>query len=518
MGRGGAEITPAQIQNSYFTSFVRGNLLGSQPAMGGFRDTTLSSVTESDVETEYNLMPNYFALTATLASDRWPVLHSALESWLQDRISATSFRFNRSGGMTDQERTNRLLDGRSMSELVADESLTDDQLYDIILAKGKYLMTAIESRIQEDNFDEKLLSFIKQKKFGTITEEEFLQFLFAFKEFDLEPLMDAWYAEKKVPSFTVGAIGMYNVQDGEQQRTHILLPVSNISESEGIVKLSIMAGRGGRDRFGGAPSEIERTVLIPPRTTKEVGILMDSRPMMLTVDTTISRNIPATMNLFMMRQRTEESETFFEGEKSIPYEKDQSDIPGEYIVDNEDPGFAVAGGGGDNRLRKAISRLFDRSGTETEYLDYNPTNPPGRWSPVIQQDFYGKVLRTGHMIKVGEGSNRVSWTVNLPERGNYDIYFYNETMSFGRGRGMGGTRGGDRGGRQRPAQEEKHFIVHHEDGTEEIAFDITESSQGWVLIGTFRQAAGTNTIEQTDKGKGAFLTADAVKWVRTSQN
>ncbi len=87
-------------------------------------------------------------------------------------------------------------------------------------------------------------------------------------------------------------------------------------------------------------------------------------------------------------------------------------------------------------------------------------------------------------------------------------------MSFGPGRGMGGGRGN----RQRPTQEEKHFIVLHEDGTEEIAFDIQESSQGWVLLGTFRLAAGANTIEQTDKGKGAFLTADAVKWVSTDQD
>jgi hypothetical protein len=380
-------------------------------------------------------------------------------------------------------------------------------------------MTAIESRIQEENFSQNLLAFIKQKKFGTIAEEDFLQFLYSYKEFDLEPLMAAWYAEQKVPAFTLGAIGMYNVRDGEQQRTHILVPVTNISESEGIVKLSIMAGRGGRDRFGGgAPSEIERTVLIPPNTTKEVGALLDSRPMMLTVDTTISRNIPATMNLFMMRQRTEDAETFFEGERTSPYEEDKQIREGEYIVDNEDPGFSVIGGG-DNRLRSAIRRLFDRSSAETEYLGFNPTNPPGRWTPVILQDFYGTILHTGHMISVGEGSNKVSWTVNLPESGNYDVYFYNETMSFGRGRGMGGgPRGGDRGGRRRPIQEEKHFIVHHEDGTEEIAFDIRESSQGWVLLGTFRLAAGTNTIEQTDKGKGAYLTADAVKWVKTSLN
>ncbi|NIM07117.1 MAG: hypothetical protein GTN65_16230, partial [Armatimonadetes bacterium] len=106
----GAEITPAQIQNSFFMRFVRSNLLGSQPQMGGFRDTALSSVTESDVDAQYSLIPNYFTFTSTLASDRWPILHSAMESWLQDRISASRFRFNRSGGLTDQERTNQLLD------------------------------------------------------------------------------------------------------------------------------------------------------------------------------------------------------------------------------------------------------------------------------------------------------------------------------------------------------------------------------------------------------------------------
>ncbi len=515
MGRGGAEITPAQIQNSFFTRFIRSNLLGSQPQMGGFRDTGLSSVTESDVDAQYNLIPNYFAFTSTLASDRWPILHSALESWLQDRISASSFRFYRGGGLTDQERTNMLLDGHSLAELLEDESLDDDQLNDVILAKGKNLMTIIESRIQEDSFDERLLSFIKEKKFSTITEEEFLQFLFTYKEFDLAPLMGTWYTETQVPAFTMGKIGIYNVQDGEQKRSHVNLPVTNISETEGIVKISMMSGRSRRGmRGGGSQWEIESTILIPPKTTKEVGILLDSQPLILMMDTTISRNIPSTLNMNLWQQKPEEAETFFEGERSLPFEEDQFDTPGEYIVDNENPGFAVAGGG-DNRIRSAIRRLFDRSSAETEYLDYNPTNPPGRWTPVILQNFYGTILHTGHMIKVGEGSNRVSWTVDLPEGGSYDIYFYNETRGRGPSRGQ---RGRDRGGRRRPTQEEKHFIVHHEDGTEEIAFDIQDSPQGWVLLGTFRLAAGTNLIEQTDKGKGAFLTADAVKWVKSEQN
>ena len=198
-GNRGKEITSAQMQTDFFNSFVRTNFLGTQPAKGGFRDGALSRVTESDLNAEYNLMPNYFAFTSTLASNRWPILHSALESWLQDRISAASFRFDRSGGLTDQERTNRLLDGRSMSDLMAEKNLSDSELYNVILAKGKYLMTVIESRIQEDNFGQTLLGFLEEKKFSTITEEEFLQFLFAYKEFDLEPLMASWYEEKQLP-------------------------------------------------------------------------------------------------------------------------------------------------------------------------------------------------------------------------------------------------------------------------------------------------------------------------------
>jgi hypothetical protein len=509
-GSRGKEITPAQIQTYFFNSFVRTNLLGTQPAKEGFRDGALSRVTESDVNAEYNLMPNYFTFTSTLASNRWPILHSALESWLQDRISAASFRFDRSGGLTDQERTNRLLDGRSMSDLMAEKNLNYSELYNVILAKGKYLMTVIESRIQEDNFDLNLLAFLKKKKFSTITEEDFLQFLFAYKEFDLEPVMAAWYAEKKLPAFTIGAVGMYNVLDGEKKRSHIHMFITNISENEGIVKISLMTGQSKSKGYtGGSLWETESAILIPPKTTKDIGVLLDTRPVLLTVDTTISRNIPATMNMNLWQQRLEEAETFFEGERSTPYEEDRPET-GEYIVDNEDPGFVVAGAGGNNWLRSTIRRLFDPSGKETEYQEYNPSNPPGRWSPVILQDFYGKIIRSGYMIKVGEGGNKISWTVNLLESGSYDIYFHNETMNY--------EKGGNKEGWKKPTQEEKNFIVQHEDRTEEIAFDIKESSRGWILLGTFRLAAGMNTIEQTDKGKGTFLTADAVKWIKTSQN
>ena len=505
----GAEITPAQIQTEFFKGFVRTNLLGTEPGKGNFSDPAIAGFTDTDVMAEYNLMPNYFTYISTLASDRWPILHSALESWLQDRISSASFRFDRREGLTDQERTSRMLNGRSMSDLMAGKDLNDRDLFNVILAKGKYLMSVIESRIQEDNFDLNLLAFLKEKKFSTITEKDFLQFLYSYKEFNLEPVMAAWYTETQVPAFTVGTADMYNVRDGEKERTHILLPLTNISEAEGIVQIRVMTGNSKMKGYGSNLWETQRTVVIPPKTTKEVGFLLDTRPVFMTLDTTISGNIPAAMNMNLWQQKVMEGESFFEGDRTVPYDEGRKDT-GEYIVDNEDEAFAVSGGGGDSWIRSTIGRLFDRKSEVADYSEYNPDSPPGRWSPVILQDFYGKIIRSGYMIRVGEGANKVSWTADLKKAGTYDLYFYNETADIGKELTKGDWR--------KPTQEEKHFIVHSEDGTEEIAFDCRNSSQGWVLLGTFRLASGANTIEQTDEGKGTFLTADAVKWVKTSIN
>ena len=94
---------------------------------------------------------------------------------------------------------------------------------------------------------------------------------------------------------------------------------------------------------------------------------------------------------------------------------------------------------------------------------------------------------------------------------------------FARMAGGGGQRGGmpmlggqqGRGqmrGRVRPG--ERHFIIHHEDGTEEIIVDLNDAPAGWNLIGEFRLLAGKNTIELTDNNEERYVIADAVKWVR----
>jgi len=90
-----------------------------------------------------------------------------------------------------------------------------------------------------------------------------------------------------------------------------------------------------------------------------------------------------------------------------------------------------------------------------------------------------------------------------------------------RGGVAGGVAGGQQQGpgqmrgRMRPG--ERHFIVHHEDGTEEVVVDLDNAPAGWNLLGEFRLVAGKNTVELTDKSEARFVIADAVKWVRKNR-
>ena len=145
-------------------------------------------------------------------------------------------------------------------------------------------------------------------------------------------------------------------------------------------------------------------------------------------------------------------------------------------------------------------------------------NPPGSWTPIVDQSYYGRLVRSAYMIKAGEGKKKVAWNIALKESGDYDIFFYYDGMSgyFLRGfiRGM---REGQRGGQPRrpPSQQiERHFIVFHEGREEKVVIDLQNAQQGWILIGTFRLENGSARVELTDENKSSLVIADAVKWTK----
>ena len=57
-----------------------------------------------------------------------------------------------------------------------------------------------------------------------------------------------------------------------------------------------------------------------------------------------------------------------------------------------------------------------------------------------------------------------------------------------------------------------HFIVHHDDGTDEITLDLSNAEGGWILLGSFYLSEGDAKVELSDKSRGRIVYADAVRW------
>jgi hypothetical protein len=64
---------------------------------------------------------------------------------------------------------------------------------------------------------------------------------------------------------------------------------------------------------------------------------------------------------------------------------------------------------------------------------------------------------------------------------------------------------------------ELRYIVHHDDGADEVEIDTKGIEAGWVPLGTYYLSAGKTEVELTNKTSGRIVIADAVKWVKRSE-
>jgi hypothetical protein len=531
-GRRNTSQSPQEIQSMIFSWFVRSNFLGSRFGFRNFlRGTSVGQVIQANVEPRFELFPNLLSYVMHIPSHRWPVLNYALESFIQDQSPSPGLVFRRFGlGLTDTEQTNLLLNKSSLAQLLSDGTLNTQTLSAALRVKGRYLFALLESELGVQDFKTKVKDFLEKHRFRTITEKEFSDFIDSLGDIDLTGLIDTWYNDTRLPGFLVENIESCQVIDkggtgasGEGQiKTWVRFRITNPIEVGGIVKISFLyrgrGPRGGRGAMGGRSpmgEDDSRFMSVPPRTVKDVGIVLDQQPFLMTIDTYVSQNIPSVIPVNFRRLEMDRSVQASEFELSRQYEKPTPGMNGEFLVDNEDPGFKILSKAKENWVRRALRTLFKTSEKRAAYMGFNIFNPPGNWRAAVSQDFYGKFVQSAVFKKSGSGSSKVAWNVELEETGNYDIYFYYEgpmrIMRFMR-RGRGGPPG-QRGSRDQDLGK-KHFLVYHEDGMEEVLVDLKDAEQGWNLLGTFRLTAGKNCVELTDKNDIGYVTADAVKWVK----
>ncbi len=137
----------------------------------------------------------------------------------------------------------------------------------------------------------------------------------------------------------------------------------------------------------------------------------------------------------------------------------------------------------------------------------NTWDPPKIWVLTTNENFFGKFVRSGFIKRSKNGESKAAWNVEIKETGNYDIYFYHEGVS--QKINMKGNKE-----RAKRSSGKKQFMIFHDDGVEEVNFDLKNAAIGWNHLGAYHLSSGEKRIELTDKNDLTYVTADAIKWVK----
>jgi ABC-type transport system involved in multi-copper enzyme maturation permease subunit len=482
-----------ELEARVFNFFLQETFLGSgnAPFRGG-----------RNFVANYHIFPNYYHYVARIESDEWPLFDLAFESYLYNRIGSESRPFFRiAQGLVDEETANLKLSEASLADILQSEE--DKEIAGkVIKVKSRYLFSTIKRIVGEENFNQMIRKIVLDHRFSTIKLSDIAEELNRSFHIDLDAILHEWAVEKQLPGFVFYDFNSYTVVDRDRTRFQVRFKAANLEKAPGLIAVTFRSG--GFGPFGGGPPSDtpaeEYLVKLDGETAKEIGYVLDEKPMMMQINSMVSKNLPYSMTQRFEEFKMQEKAKPFAGEVVLD-ELPKLRSAGEYIVDNEDTGFVVPEKGKTSLLKKILKT--GQNSDEEEYIPLTPWRLPSHWRKTTNDEFYGKYIHSSHIIKSGDGGNKVAWKASLDESGTYDIYCYTSLrrMPFGRRR-----RGQSAG--------EWHFFIHHDDGVEEVVVDVEKAEQGWNFMGSFYISQGEAVVELSNKSDGPFVTADAIRWVK----
>ncbi len=505
--RSNRSISPGESQSQMFNMFVT-NVFKGQQFGRPFRGNNEAE------QPDGNLFPNFYTFINTVKSTDWPVLDKAFEAFMLTKMqdNRPSF-FRRMEGLVEEEKANLLLEENSLANVLSN-SEESEMWNDVLKIKSEALFSLIKSQVGIDTFDELLKQYLAENRFQTAGFESFVKTLPGDFQSEFKSFVENWYNQTELPAFYVSNMQSYKVLDNNRTRYQLRFDIQNDSDVDGVISVSFrMGGRGGFRGFGGGGNEDEE----PPRLYKldsknayHVGIVLDTEPRGMTINTLTSMNLPNEIS-----ERFEKMEL---NERAVPLdlirpaEYKAAILPGEIVVDNEDDGFKV------EQVQEAsiLKRFLGIKEVEDdEYIGLNPWRIPTQWKKTVNDEFWGKNIHSAYAVKKGNGTNKVSWTADIPSNGQYNIYTYINTSSLNMfSRRRGGPPGGSGGGRDSDGLKEFNYIIYHDDGKEEVPVSLESADDGWILLGNYYLSSGKAVVELSDKTGGRVVLADAIKWVK----
>jgi hypothetical protein len=449
------------------------------------------------------IFPMFYNFQNNIQSEKWPITNRIFEAYLKSQSTDMRGMFMQNmQGLSGDEKANIALQDSTFEEILADPK-HKSIISNVIKLKGEVLFSTVQWKAGQDVFEDFLRELLKEFRFRNISFEQFDSRIKEQFGVELTPLMDEWFQAKALPGYVISPVEAVKVKSGDRMRTKISLSVTNFSDIEGIVKLSFRLGGGGGPgrgpgRGSGSDEVVNKLVFLESHQTKNLTYMLNAEPRMLMINTMTSQNIPQVIMQGLQNIEEDPRAVASEGEviSDIPVSKQ---LPGEIIIDNEDPQFEITITEDISLLEKLL--IKEEAGVQ-KYSGMNLWRPPLNWTAVTNSDFFGEYIRSAYYIKSGDGSMKAKWNVPVAESGYYDVYYHlYKPRRFGRRDGED-----DKG--------EYHFFIHSDDGAEEQSLSIQSADEGWNHLGSYYFSPDTALIELTNKSESKLVFADAVRLVK----
>ena len=552
MARQNQVITDKELQVRLFNNFVRNTFISGQ----NFRFVEGVAINEP---TRYRLGPSFYFFKNNFYSSEYPVINAVFESHLQKVNTPQAGFGGQTGNLSDNDKANLIMKDGSFREIL-EMNPASDTIRAILSVKGDYLFNLIRSKTGIDEFKEWFKEYIDAHVFQSVDIRKFNEDVKNRFGFEFYPYLEEWFNRKEQPGFNFEEPQVNEILVGERLRYLVTFTASNPESVPGIFNVSFRTGgpgggrggggqmsinvvRGGPGGGGGGPmtismqgrgmeaSDISKIVEIGPKQAKKISIILDAQPRAMMINTLFSKNVPGERNIPVGVPVKLKSKTADLKEEEILIPIPPKTVPGEIVVDNEDPGFD----GGDNIVQAPLKRLLKIKARRTE--GYQPINQywaPEYWQPVVQSVYHGDYILSSVYTRGGTGDRSVTWSAKIDEPGYYDVYCYVGKLVTGRvtmggqrggpggpggagggpGGGPGGPAGGPMGNRQETPYKDMHYKIYHDEGMEEIIVDFENAEGGWNKLGQYYLSPDTVKVELTNQSEGRVVLGDAIKWVK----
>ncbi|MFT3739603.1 MAG: hypothetical protein QM786_12665 [Breznakibacter sp.] len=501
-------LLPKEIQVRLFRNVV-GNML-FEPGMNfRFGGTDLRSLAGWGKQAVF---PQFLSYTNSISQEGFPIMQFITENYMFTRVQSQSRSggFGPNSGNSDQI----LLKMRGMSLTQMLNTMKNDaQLPDIISKKGDQFFATVEMRIKPKEIDRELDAVLAQNRFSLISSDKFVDDLSASSGNDMKDAIRNWMDNASMPAFIFGKTQAYKVTEGDRIRYFVRTQVANAGNGDGVINIGIRAqmrdrGRGGGfgggfgPGGGGPAASVEQSFSIAQGQKVEIGLMSDSEPRELIINTYVAENIPSSQRLGI-DEVSSQTVVPFEGMREYTGSISIGE-KFETIVDNEDEGFSTENQKESKTIKDWWMKRNEEVTSGDKYQNITFWSPSLKWQPTLNSNYFGRYVKSSVYKAKGNGNASAQWKASLTESGNYTVYVY---LSQQRG-----------GGPRRDQNEEKGtylYSVSSDDGNTEVEIDPSQES-GWVYLGDFYISQGEASVSLSDKTERNIVLADAVKWVKKS--